>query len=333
MCKWSVHALFMKRAFMLLPPLILAAIAFAQTSSWETVEPKGPPHKRHEHAFVKVKDYFYALGGRRIQPVDIYDPETKRWSLGKEPPVELHHFQALAHEGKVLVAGAFTGPYPGEKPIANFYYYDPEKDVWEVGPKIPKSRRRGSAGAFLKGGKLYLICGLIDGHRSGWVPWFDEYDFETKTWRKLPDAPRGRDHFQAVVIGAKLVLAGGRRSGEGGSVFAPVLSEVDLYDFKSGTWETLADGIPTPRAGTMSLAVGEEVLVIGGESKRKKAHVEVEALNLKTLTWRTLPAMPLGRHATQPISHQGAIYLQAGSITRGGTETREMIRLEFPPFE
>ena len=318
-----------KRVLVLLPPLIFAALALAQTFGWQTVEPKGPPHKRHEHAFVKVQERFYALGGRRIQPVDIYNPETQRWTLGKEPPVELHHFQALEHHGKILVAGAFTGRYPVETPVESFYYYDPQKDAWEVGPKIPEDRRRGSAGAFLKDGKLYLVCGLTDGHRSGWVPWFDEYDFTTKTWRELPDAPRGRDHFQAVVSGDQLVLAGGRRSGEGGSVFAPVVKEVDRYDFKTGKWETLAEGIPTPRAGTMSLAVGDEVIVIGGESERKKAHVEVEAFNLETLTWRTLPAMPLGRHATQPIWHEGKIYLQAGSITRGGTETREMIQLGF----
>ena len=321
------------RCIALIPPVILAAIALAQNPAWESVEPKGPPHKRHEHAFVKVKDRFYALGGRRIQPVDIYNPQTKRWTMGKAPPLELHHFQALAHEGKVLVAGAFTGRFPKEVPVSNLYAYNPVEDVWELGTEIPKERRRGSAGAFLKEGKLYLISGLTDGHRSGWVPWFDEYDFQTKSWKMLPDAPRGRDHFQAVVIGDQLVLAGGRRSGEGGSVFAPVVKEVDVYDFKTGEWTTLDEGIPTPRAGTMSLALGDEVLVIGGESARDKAHIEVEALNLKSLAWRTLSPLPLGRHATQPIFHEGAIYLQAGSITRGGTETREMIRFQVPESE
>ena len=322
----------MRPALCLLPPLALAITALAQlsnktTSSWEEVQAKGKPHKRHEHAFVKVAEKFYTLGGRRVQPVDIFDPATQTWSTGKAPPVELHHFQALEHEGRVLVAGAFTGRYPAETPVADFYFYDPKSDAWSTGPQIPEDRRRGSSGAFLRDGKLYLVCGLTDGHRSGWVTWFDEYNFETGTWRKLPDAPHARDHFQASLVGDKLVLAGGRRSGEGGSTFKSVIREVDVYDFKSNKWTTLKEPLPTPRAGTMSLTIDGEALVIGGESARKEAHVEVEALNLKKGTWRSLPSLSIGRHATQPVLHDGAIYLHAGSATRGGTETSSLIRL------
>lgn len=314
----------MRRHIALVLPLLVLGVALA---AWENVESEGAPRPRHEHAFVKVGEKFYALGGRRVQPVDIYDPATGVWTQGQRPPIELHHFQALAHEGQVLVAGAFTGKFPGETPVANLYFYDTVADAWTVGPEIPQGRRRGSAGAFIKDGKLYLVCGLTDGHRSGWVGWFDEYDFATGQWRQLPDAPRGRDHFQAVVIGDQLVLAGGRRSGEGGSVFAPVVSEVDIYDFATGEWSTVKAGIPTPRAGTMSVALGNEVLVIGGESDRREAHKEVDALDVHTREWRSLPPMDVGRHASQPILHEGAIYLQAGSVTRGGTETDTMIRL------
>lgn len=83
----------------------------------------------------------------------------------------------------------------------------------------------------------------------------------------------------------------------------------------------------------MSLALNHEVLVIGGESKRKTAHVEVDALDITTRTWRSLPPLPVGRHATQPILHHGHIYLQAGSVTQGGTETSSLIRLPVSSFE
>ncbi|MGI9243781.1 MAG: Kelch repeat-containing protein, partial [Verrucomicrobiales bacterium] len=187
-------------------------------AKWQLVEVTGDPLKRHEHAFVGIGERFYALGGRRVQPVDVFDPATKAWTKGEPPPLELHHFQALDWNGKVLVAGAFTGKFPAETPVPNFYLYDPVADAWEEGEEIPEQRRRGSAGAVLRGGKLYLISGLTDGHRSGWVPWFDEYDPATGEWRQLPDCPRARDHFQAVLVGDQLVIAGGRRSGEGGSV-------------------------------------------------------------------------------------------------------------------
>lgn len=67
---------------------------------WEIVETKGEAANRHEHAFVKVEEQFYVLGGRRMQAVDIYDPAKKEWSKGSKPPAERHHFQALAYEAE-----------------------------------------------------------------------------------------------------------------------------------------------------------------------------------------------------------------------------------------
>lgn len=328
----------MKQSFLLL--LFPLGLVFALTTetlrsgAWVEVVTTGQSQKRHEHAFVKVGSRFYALGGRRVQAVDIFDPVTSSWTQGSAPPLELHHFQALAYEGKVLVAGAFTGRFPGETPVPNLYFYHPATDSWEKGPEIPVARRRGSAGAFLREGKLYLVSGLTDGHRSGWVPWFDVYHFETGEWKVLPDAPRSRDHFQAVMIGDEVVLAGGRRSGEGGTVFRSVIPEVDVFDFGKEEWRTLpAEGgrLPTPRAGTAALAVGGKVVVLGGESARKEAHSEVEALDLASETWERWPPLPGGRHATQPILHQGHLYLQAGSVTRGGSETASLIRCSLAP--
>ena len=312
-------------------PLLLMAGALAQmvaTSQWGEVEVKGKAHKRHEHAFVKVEDRFYALGGRRIQPVDVFNPKTKTWSPASSPPMELHHFQALEWEGKILIAGAFTGKFPRETPVGRLFYYDPSSDEWSLGSEIPEERRRGSAGAFFREGKLYLVCGLTDGHRSGWVPWFDEFDFETGQWRQLPDAPRARDHFQAVLVGEKLVLAGGRRSGEGGSVFASVIPEVDVFDFATGEWTTQPSpegDIPTARAGVSALEIDGQVVVIGGESARPEAHTEVEVLDVEKGTWESWAHLPQGRHATQPILHEGRVYLQAGSVRRGGKETNSLI--------
>ncbi|GHC63777.1 ring canal kelch-like protein [Roseibacillus persicicus] len=312
-------------------PLSLSVVFAAQIGlkrSWQTETVSGKAQPRHEHAFVKVGERFYALGGRRVQPVDVFDPLTNSWSQASAPPMELHHFQALEWEGKVVVAGAFTGRYPGETPVEHIYFYHPERDEWSRGPEIPADRRRGSAGAFLREGKLYLVSGLTDGHRSGWVPWFDEYDFATGKWQQLPDAPRCRDHFQAVLVEDELVLAGGRRSGVNGNTFAAVVKEVDVFDFNSGKWRTLPSpegDLPTPRAGTSALEMNGKVVVIGGETSRKEAYREVEYLNLESERWFSWEPLPQGRHATQPILFDDTIYLQAGSVARGGKETDSLI--------
>ena len=288
---------------------------------WRSVEGAGNAHPRHENAFVEVGGKYVLLGGRGIKAIDIFDPATQSWTQGKEPPIELHHFQAVSHEGLIYVMGALTGPYPYEIPIANIYIYDLLEDLWMVGPEIPQHRRRGAAGCVVENGKFYLVGGIINGHTSHWVPWLDEYDPQTQTWKELPDAPRSRDHFQAAVYEGKLYAAGGRNSGYGETPFQATIPEVDLFDMASNTWSTLeADGhIPTLRAGCTSAIWDGKLLVIGGESPTQKiAHNEVEALDLSSLTWETLPALERGRHGTQVVVADETLVIVGGCGNRGG---------------
>lgn len=294
----------------------------AQEAQWQQVETEGQSHERHENAFVKAGDKFYLLGGRGYRPTDIYDPAGRTWSEGAPAPIEISHFQAVSHQGLIYVMGGLTGNWPSETPLSHIYIYDPLIDKWFTGPKIPPHRQRGAAGVAVYNDKIYMVCGIVNGHTSGWVPWLDEFDPATNTWKELPDAPRARDHFQAVVVDNKLVAAGGRKSGYQGQGFEATIAETDIYDFKTGSWHTLPspDGdIPTQRAGTAAVGAGGKAIVIGGESGSQTAsHNEVEALNPASGNWETLPALLTGRHGTQVILSEGRLYIEAGSGNRGG---------------
>jgi len=269
----------------------------------------------------------YLIGGRRVQPVDRFDPKTKTWTHASPPPVEIHHFQPVVWRGKVYLAGAMTGPYPHETGLPTILIYDPKTDTWETGPEIPPERRRGGAGCVIVGNTLYLIAGIIDGHWSGHVKWLDALDLETGQWRVLPDAPHARDHFQAAVIDGKIYAAGGRRSSAAtGDTFNLLVPEVDVFDLASQTWTTLENApLPTPRAGTSTIAIGFDLIVAGGESVQKVAHNEVEALDTRTSTWRSLPSLARGRHGTGLVLWNGALYTASGSGNRGGGPELESI--------
>jgi hypothetical protein len=289
---------------------------------WQELETENQSHERHENAFVKAGDKFYLLGGRGHRPTDIYDPATRSWTQGAPAPIEISHFQAVTFDGLIFVMGGLTGNWPSETPLSHIYIYDPLIDKWFTGPEIPPHRQRGAAGVAVYNDKIYLVCGIVNGHTSGWVPWLDEYDPATNTWRELPDAPRARDHFQAVVVGDKLISAGGRKSGFEGQGFEATIAETDIYDFTTGNWSTLPSpvgDIPTQRAGTAATSTGEHAIVIGGESgSQTVAHNEVEALNPETGTWHSLPSLITGRHGTQAIRSDGNLYIEAGSGNRGG---------------
>ena len=283
--------------------------------------PSGSFNVRHEADYVRVGDKFYLVGGRGGVDFAIYDPATGQWSQGAQPPIQIHHFQALAFQGELWVAGAFVGGYPGETPVDTALIYNPDTDTWRNGPVIP--RPRGGGGLVAHNDKIYLVCGITNGHLSGHVAWLDCYDPATGEWTTLPDAPRARDHFRAVVIGDKIWNTAGRRTASGSAegVFGNTVAEVDYYDISVGQWFTLPAGsnIPTPRAGNAAINYKDKVLVIGGESPAQNAaHSEVELLDPATENWTALPPLLDGRHGTGVIEYNGDLYIASGSGAQGG---------------
>lgn len=294
----------------------------AQSYNWHTLKADRKATERHENALVRAGDKFILLGGRGMKPIDIYDTQTKEWTEGAQPPFEIHHIQAVELDGLVYVVGAMTGGWPYETPLSHILIYDPVIDTWATGPEIPEHRRRGAAGTVVYNEKIYVVCGIINGHTSGWVNWLDEFDPKTNQWKELQNAPRARDHLHAAVVDDKLVVAGGRRSGYGGGGFETTLKKTNIYNFETREWIELPSpqgDIPTERAGIATAVHQGKVLIIGGESgSQQSAHNEVEALDLSTGTWTKLPPLQRGRHGTQAIYFDDMIVTGAGSGNRGG---------------
>jgi N-acetylneuraminic acid mutarotase len=287
---------------------------------WSAVEVETSGTKRHESAFVNCDGVFYALGGRGKRPVDAYYPKQNLWEFVADAPFEFHHFQAVSFHHEIYVMGAMTGNYPHEKPLANMWIFNPRTKVWREGAAIPTERLRGSAGVFVRKDKIYLVSGIQDGHWDGHVKWFDVFDPKTNQWEKLSDAPRARDHFQATLVGDQLYVAGGRTSHASiGKVLNETIGEVDVYDFKKGSWTTLANPLPTQRAGTASIGQFPYLIVMLGESiSQTSAHAEVEALDVRTGEWVKFPSLIQGRHGTGVVNYKGKLYVANGSANRGG---------------
>ncbi|MBL6756470.1 MAG: NPCBM/NEW2 domain-containing protein [Planctomycetes bacterium] len=283
---------------------------------------------RHESAMATVNGRLYLMGGRGNRPTEAFDPTTGKWTSMGLPPFEINHFQPVVLDGLVYIVGAFTGSYPNETNVPNVWTWDPRTDQWTQGPLIPAARRRGSNGAFVRNGKIYLLGGNNQGHNGGARAWFDEYDPSTQTWQVLPDAPRARDHFSTVLIGNRLVAAGGRTTTQPGP-FGNTIGEVDIYDFGSGQWSTIARDIPTKRAGALAVPMGRYAVVVGGESPTQQdAHDECEALDVVSERWTTLPSLVDGRHSGGVGLVDGRIYVASGSGRRGGSpelDTLEVI--------
>ena len=301
---------------------ICLSVVSVSAQQWKTDAPKTPLEKRNESAMGTANGKVYLFGGREIKSVNEYDPKKNSWTALSKPPIEMHHFQGVSYKDEIYVLGALTGGYPHETPIPNIYIFNPIKNEWRKGAEILESRRRGAAGAFVLNDKIYLVCGIQDGHWDGHVAWFDEYDPKTDKWETLADAPRPRDHIQVAVIDDKLYVAGGRlSSAKTNQMLNTNIKEVDVYDFKAKKWTTLdaSNNIPTLRGGSASVAFEKYILVIGGESDAHvEAHNEVEAFNTKLQKWEKFPHLNMGRHGTGAVVLNKKVYIASGAGNRGG---------------
>ena len=314
---------------------ILLGQALAHAQQWESLTTAGQPTARHEAAFVAFDGKAYLIGGRRINPVDVFDPQHRSWTAKSVTPIELHHFQAVVYDDAIYLIGAMTGKWPTETPVERIVAYYPKSDDFKFLHAIPPSRRRGGAGAVLYDNKIYIVGGITNGHMDGYQPWLDMYDPKTGDWTPLANAPHARDHFQAVVHDHKLYSIAGRttsqRTEQG---FDLTVKPVDVYDLKSNRWLPVEQcpKLPTPRAGNMAMAWGDEVIVGGGESGTQTvAHNQIEAFDTRTQTWRSWPHLQRGRHGSGLAIIGDYVYTASGSGNRGGgPELTSIERLQLP---
>ncbi len=311
--------------------VILIAFTFASYGQnqtlekyrWTSIETKGDVVGRHENGFIEFQGKFYLLGGRGINPVNVFDPKTNTWETKGKSPLEIHHFQPVIYDDAIYIIGAMTGRYPKEKPLENIWMYYPLTDTWEKGSVIPKEIRRGGAGLVLYKNKFYMACGIEYGHTSGTNNLFNSYDPETDTWETLTKAPHIRDHFAAIVVNDKMYCIGGRNTSvhaadDFRTFFKATIPYNDVYDFKTETWYTLKNELPIPTAAASVVNIENCILYMGGEGSQKQAYNQTQCLDLNTGEWTQLAPLNIGRHGSGAILFEDDIYIAAGSQNQGG---------------
>lgn len=291
--------------------------------SWRILEATGNVTARHESAFVEFEGKFYLIGGRGVNPVNVFNPKNNQWSALSPTPFEVHHFQPVVYNDAIYIVGGMTGGYPRETPLENIWIFYPNEDKWVKSTEIPEDRRRGGAGVVVYDDKFYMVCGIDFGHTSGTSNLFDSFDPATGKWTILTKAPTIRDHFSAVVVNDKLFCIGGRNSSyhepdNFAAFFGATNPYVDVYDFKTRQWITLAERFPVPAAAPGIVSIGDHILCFGGESNQSKAHNETHLLNTQTGEWTQLSPMVTGRHGSGAIYFDSAVFIAAGSPNRGG---------------
>ncbi|MDB4286310.1 T9SS type A sorting domain-containing protein, partial [bacterium] len=314
----------------------LCMVTTANAQTWSTLNNNNSYNNRDEHAFVEVNGKFYMLGGAGAGALQVeeYNPSTNNWTRKGVTPDDFHHMQAVVYNGLIYIICVWEGPYARERDVANVWAYNPATDVWIQKMVIPSNRRRGSAGAVVYQNKIYIFGGNSGGHgvQGDCKAWVDVYDPNANgglgSWTSLPNMPRSRDHFHAVLVNGKVYIIGGRDSGVQ-QIFFNVRPEIDVYDITANSWTTLPQSanMPTLRSGATITVRGDEIILLVGVGTWGVELTTSEAFNYVTNTWRSIPEPQRDRSGTQAIMFGNDLFLASG--IKGGGQRNDMEKLTF----
>ncbi|KAK7337683.1 hypothetical protein VNO77_18268 [Canavalia gladiata] len=163
---------------------------------------------------------------------------------------------------------------------------DLNKMVWsKLATTGEKPGPRDSHSAVLVGQKM-IVFGGTNGFKK--VNHIHILDLVTKEWvrpecKGTPPSPR-ESHTATLVGDEKLVIFGG--SGEG---HANYLNDLHILDLRTMSWTSpeLKGDLPVPRDSHSTLAIGNNLIVYGGDSG-DQYHGNVHLLDMATMTWSTM---------------------------------------------
>jgi N-acetylneuraminic acid mutarotase len=285
-----------------------------------------------EMAVAELDGKIYVIGGypasRVIQDaVQIYDTQTREWSLGQPLPLPLHHPVAVGLGGKIYSLGgqiAMSGDADTDRTLE----FDPATEIWSDLAPMPTPRGAGAAAVI--DDKIYVVGGRPPAGNA-----FEVYDVSDDAWTELPPLPTStnqRNHLAATAIGGKIYVAGGRY--DGGSFSDPMTDSVDSFDPAENTWSSVAP-LPRPRGGVNGIAAYGCFHVWGGEGSNTGEPNDVfpdhDVYDPRTDSWTSLDPLPTPIHGVTGAAFvDGIIYMPGGGTQSGGSSGSVLFQVYRP---
>ncbi len=218
------------------------------------------------------------------------------------------HTATLLPDGRVLIAGGFTG---GEAGLAAAELFDPGTRTFSSAGAMTVPRQSHSA-TLLPDGRVLLAGGL----NGEYLASAELYDPTTGLFTPTGSMTEGRSgHVALLLSNGQVLLAGG--TGVGWSF----LASAELYDPASGTF-TPTGSMGSPREShTATLLPSGEVLIAGGHQGRRSAITIFDSAELYSPdqgTFRATAPMTVARH-----KHDATLLADGRVLISGGSDERD----------
>jgi len=195
------------------------------SDSWTVLTPM--PTARAGLAAAVVGDRIFAIGGRdgttpgsgnALNCVEAYDIDTDTWSPAcgtagalAAMPTPRMDVAAVAHGGKIYVAGGATGFNPGVNGpvVPTLQVYNPVKNTWQT--RAPMPVPVANAAVSTCGQRILVIGGRnvqMFGFGGTKLDAVQEFNPNTNSWLVLDPIPTGRSEEGAEFHGGRIYVLG-----------------------------------------------------------------------------------------------------------------------------
>ncbi len=170
---------------------------------------------------------------------------------------------------------------------------------WQERSSLPEKRTRAAAVSFQN--QIFLLGGIVDGHYSNELLRFNP---EERNWHVLAEKPTPAAEIQAVVLGGKIYVPGGKLAN------GDVIDTLEIYDPSSNRW-TAGAPLPIGLSAYSSAAFEGKLYVFGGWDGDGYSD-RVFLYNPDTETWSEQTQMPVAAGFSGAASAAGRLYIVGG---------------------
>ena len=218
------------------------------------------------------------------------------------------HTATLLNNGKVLIAGGFSG---GDKGLTSTEIFDPKTNSFSYAKNMSVARASHSA-TLLPDGKV-LIAG---GYNGEYLDSAEVYDPKTGKFTQAAKMTMPRSEHVAVLLdNGKVLLIGGVGTGW------TFLADAEIYDPSTNTFTKTGSMTTARESHTATLLKDGQVLITGGHKDRRSAikiYSSAEIYNPSNGTFTKTANLNVKRH-----KHDAVLLKDGRVLIVGGSDERD----------